>query len=140
MEKIKELLASTPLKATPQRLAILKEIHKYGHIDLDSIYKNLSKTFPSMSLATVYKNLHTLKENGVIKELNVDSQKNKYEIAAQEKHHHLVCKMCGEITDIFLDTQQISQQLKNVDGFDVEYCEVFCYGVCKSCKEKAKGN
>ncbi len=140
MEKIKKLLEGTPLKATPQRLAILKEIAKFGHIDLDSIYKNLSRTFPSMSLATVYKNLHTLKEHGVIKELNINEIKNKYEIAAQKKHHHLVCKVCGEVTDIFLDTTQIAEQTKSLEGFDVDYCEVFCYGVCSKCKEKEKGN
>jgi Fur family peroxide stress response transcriptional regulator len=140
MEKVKNLLSDTALKATPQRLAILKEISKAGHIDLDTIYKNLSKSFPSMSLATVYKNLHTLKENGIIKELNVDNLKNKYELSNQPKHHHLVCKVCGEITDIFLDTAQISQQTQHIEGFDVDYCEVFCYGTCPKCKEKAKGN
>ncbi len=137
MEKVKKLLEHTSLKATPQRLAILKEIAKMGHVDLETMHKNLSKNFPSMSLATIYKNLHTLKDVGVIKELNIDNTKNKYEIAAQEKHHHLVCKMCGEVTDVFLDTNQISQQLRDVENFDVDYCEVYCYGVCSKCKEKS---
>ncbi len=139
MEAIKKLLEHTQLKVTPQRLAILKEISKYGHIDLDSIYKNLSKAFPSMSLATVYKNLHILKEEKVIKELNIDNAKNKYEIAAQPKHHHFVCKQCGQVTDIFLDMSQIEEQVRN-NGFDVDHCEVYCYGVCDKCREKKKNS
>ncbi len=139
MEKVKSLLEHTSLKATPQRLAILQEIAKMGHADLDTIHKNLSKNFPSMSLATIYKNLHTLKEFGIIKELNIDNSKNKYEIAAQRKHHHLVCKVCGEVTDVFLDINAIGEQLKNIEGFDVDYCEVYCYGTCSKCKEKSAG-
>lgn len=133
MEKIKKLLEHTQLKVTPQRLAILKEISKYGHIDLDSIYKNLSKEFPSMSLATVYKNLHTLKEQKIIRELNIDNAKNKYEIAEQPKHHHFVCQQCGQVIDIFLNIGSIEKQVKD-DGFDVDHCEVYCYGLCNKCK------
>ncbi len=139
MEKVKRLLEHTPLKATPQRLAILNEIASMGHADLETIHNNLSKNFPSMSLATIYKNLHTLKEFGVIKELNIDNTKNKYEIAAQPKHHHLVCKVCGEVTDVFLDISTIGPQLKDVEGFDVDYCEVYCYGTCSNCKNKSAG-
>ncbi len=140
MEKIRELLENTPLKATPQRLAILKEIHQAGHIDLESIYKNISKTFPSMSLATVYKNLHLLKEYGVIKELSLKDRKNKYEIAAQPKHHHLICKVCGEVVDVFLNTESLDSQIKNLEGFSVEHCEVYCYGICEKCKQKMENN
>ncbi len=140
MEKIRELLEHTPLKATPQRLAILKEIEQAGHIDLDTIYKNISKTFPSMSLATVYKNLHLLKEYGVIKELSIKDRKSKYEIAAQPKHHHLICKVCGEVTDIFIDTSQIDKQIKEMEGFSAEHCEVYCYGICNKCKQKMENH
>ena len=84
--------------------------------------------------------MHTLKEYGIIKELNIDNLKNKYEIAAQKKHHHLVCKVCGDVIDVFLDTTQIAEQTQQLEGFDVDYCEVFCYGVCNKCKEKQKGN
>ncbi len=140
MEKIRKLMEHAPLKATPQRLAILKEIEEAGHIDLDTIYKNISRNFPSMSLATVYKNLHLLKEHGIIKELSIEGKKSKYEIAAQPKHHHLVCKVCGEITDIFIDTDQIDAQIKQLEGFDVEHCEIYCYGICSKCKEKMENN
>ncbi len=139
MEKVKSLLENTPLKSTPQRLAILKEIEKMGHADLDTIHKNLSENFPSMSLATIYKNLHTLQEFGIIKKLSISNAKDKYEIAAQPKHHHLVCKVCGEVTDIFLDIDTIGSQLQNLKGFDVDYCEVYCYGTCSKCKEKTTG-
>lgn len=136
MEYVKELLKDTPLKATPQRLAILKEIYEAGHIDLESIYKNLSNSFPSMSLATVYKNIHTLKKYGVIKELAISGSKSKYEIAKQKPHHHLICKVCGNVIDIDIDTSFLKKQLKDLKDFEVTNCDIYCYGICSRCKNK----
>jgi len=137
MENVKDFLKNTPLKATPQRLAILKEIQEAGHIDLDSIYKNLSESFPSMSLATVYKNIHMLKKYGVIRELTISGAKSKYEIAYQKPHHHLICKVCGSVMDVEVDTSFLKQQLKNLKGFDVSNCDIYCYGICEECKHKS---
>ncbi len=134
---IKEMLYSRNLKATPQRLAILNEIIRAGHIDLDTIYKNISKSFPSMSLATVYKNIHTLKEHGIIKELAISGAKNKYEIAEQKPHHHLICKVCGDVIDIEVDTSFLNQQLKELKDFEVSNCDIYCYGVCSKCRNKS---
>ena len=139
MEYVKELLKDTPLKATPQRLAILKEIYEAGHIDLESIYKNLSNSFPSMSLATVYKNIHTLKKYGVIKELAISGSKSKYEIAKQKPHHHLICKVCGNVIDIDIDTSFLKRQLKDLKDFEITNCDIYCYGICSRCKNKTSG-
>ncbi len=139
MEKVKKLLENTALKATPQRLSILKEIIKSGHIDLDSIYKNLSKSFPSMSLATVYKNIHTLKKHHLIKELSIENEKSKYEIAAQKEHSHFVCTQCGSVIDVEVDKKDLLAQVENnANNFDVQSCDVYFYGVCEKCKNSAK--
>ncbi len=137
MEHVKGLLKDTPLKATPQRLAILNEIYTAGHIDLEGIYNNLSSSFPSMSLATVYKNIHTLKKYGVIKELTISGAKSKYEIAYQKPHHHLICKMCGEVIDIEIDTSFLKKQLKDLENFEISNCDIYCYGICSKCRNKS---
>ncbi len=139
MEKIKEMLRATNLKATPQRLAILEEIKRAGHIDLETIYRNISEHFPSMSLATVYKNIHTLKKHGLIKELAISGAKSKYEIAFQKPHHHLICKVCGDVIDIDIDTSFLKKQLKEVKDFEISSCDIYCYGVCSKCRNKTQG-
>ncbi len=58
-----KILKENHLKITPQRLAILKEIQKFGHISIDEIYENVKESNPSMSLATIYKNLASIKTN-----------------------------------------------------------------------------
>ena len=41
MQHYKEILDKSTLKATPQRLAILKELEKSGHANIDEIYENV---------------------------------------------------------------------------------------------------
>ena len=50
------------LKYTRQREAILENIkHRTDHPTADDVYQDVSKTFPNISLGTVYRNLSVLK-------------------------------------------------------------------------------
>ncbi len=84
------LLKKHHLKATPQRVAMLDIIYKHGHITIDNIYSALKKNYQSLSLSTVYKNILTLRDKGIVNELKVPNSKNYYELM-QKKHHHLIC-------------------------------------------------
>ena len=58
MKNLHSILKKTPLKSTPQRLAILNTIQKNGHICVEDMFKELKPQFPSLSLATIYKNIN----------------------------------------------------------------------------------
>ena len=51
------LLKDNNLKVTPQRLTIVEELYVNGHMNIDQVYKSLQEKFPSISLATIYKNI-----------------------------------------------------------------------------------
>ena len=69
-----KILKDNHLKITPQRLAILKEIQKCGHISIDEIYENIKESNPSMSLATIYKNLASMQEARIVEEDKLPNQ------------------------------------------------------------------
>ena len=113
------LLKMKELKATPQRISVLKELDKKTHPTIDDLYDSLKKENPSMSLATVYKNLATLKEKGVVIEVNVADGKMRYDIYSKP-HIHLVCQQCGAIEDVDYDEslhayQTILEKNKNIE-------------------------
>ncbi|MGC1454926.1 MAG: transcriptional repressor, partial [Nitrospirota bacterium] len=67
-------------KLTPQRIAILDYIiGNKDHPSADDIYREVSKKFTTMSLATVYTTLAALKERGVVLELTMDPDKKRYD-------------------------------------------------------------
>lgn len=94
------LLKDANLKATPQRISVLRALGKHEHPTIDELYENIKKEYPTISLATVYKNLNTLIDEKLVIEINVPNQKTKYDIY-EEPHIHIVCEKCGNIHDIY---------------------------------------
>ncbi|WP_456479328.1 Fur family transcriptional regulator [Nautilia sp.] len=135
MKQIKGLLEESNLKITPQRLAILKELEKKGHASIEEIYENIRDFFPSISLATIYKNITALKDEKIISEICLH-QKPKFEIT-KEPHAHFICKKCGMVEDVpFSDLIKAEIEEKYPDTQK----ELYIYGVCKNCKEKESKN
>lgn len=93
------LLKEHNLKATPQRIAVLKVLDKHEHPTMDELYADIKQEHPSVSLATVYKNVNTLKSAGVVAEVNIPNGKMRYDIYLSP-HIHVVCDKCQNIQDI----------------------------------------
>ena len=86
-------------KVTTQRLAIYKFIlTRKDHPTADQIYQKLKTDYPTLSLGTVYKTLHTLNELGLIQELGFNEGSIRYD-PDMELHINLVCSKCGKIED-----------------------------------------
>ena len=66
MLTIKERIQETGLKATPQRIAIYKEMQKLGHACADVVSENLKDSFPSLTVATIYNVLDSFVEVGLL--------------------------------------------------------------------------
>lgn len=109
MEKLVKILKEKNLKLTPQRLAILNFLDKKTHPTIEEIYEEVKKNFPSISLATIYKNINTLKEHQIVIELNPGG-KLKYDINLVP-HIHAICKNCGKIEDFY--NEEIINNCKN---------------------------
>ena len=129
MKNLKSLLEESNLKITPQRLAILKELENKGHASIEEIYETIKEMFPSISLATIYKNINSLKEEGIISEICLH-QKPKYELQ-KDPHAHFICKNCGYVEDV-----PFSEILdKNIDDkYPNSQKELYIYGICSKCK------
>ncbi len=135
MQNISRMLKEKNLKLTPQRLAIFNLLYNAdNHPTAESIYKELVEIHPSMSLATVYKTLDSLKKSNLIQELNVGEDSFRYD-AKCNFHIHLICKSCKEVFDLpaLPAINEIKKEIKEIENFTVDYEQVFFYGICKSC-------
>lgn len=126
------ILSKKNLKITPQRLEILNLIHKAGHIDIDVLYKQIKRHFPSVSLATIYKNITVMVKNDIINEVKINQNKTKYELVTKP-HAHLICTNCLTVEDINIDEKCL---LENVKGFNIQFVNIQVYGLCQNCKIK----
>eukprot|EP01029_Cantina_marsupialis_P004997 TRINITY_DN1531_c0_g1_i1.p2 TRINITY_DN1531_c0_g1~~TRINITY_DN1531_c0_g1_i1.p2 ORF type:complete len:134 (+),score=15.44 TRINITY_DN1531_c0_g1_i1:138-539(+) len=127
------LLKEYNLKVTPQRVAIVDELYTNGHMNIDELYQNLLKKFPSISLATIYKNVNAMVEKIFLKEVKIPESKSVYELA-KEEHSHLVCSSCGKIEDINVDTSILNDSILTISNFKVKDTKVVFTGVCSDCQ------
>lgn len=87
------------LKLTQQRLEIFRELAEAGdHPTAETLHRRLLSRLPSLSLDTVYRTLATFEQYGLISRIDSVESQARFEMAAQG-HHHVVCRMCGKITD-----------------------------------------
>ena len=130
------LLKENGLKATFQRMNILDVVEKNGHMSVEDIYDEVTKVHPSLSLATIYKNIILMMEKGVLVEVPIAGKKPKYELAKTD-HIHLVCTECGDVEDkpCAEDTDKLFDELTEKEHFKLNMRQVNLYGVCASCQE-----
>lgn len=125
------LLKENDLKATIQRTSILQSIDKAGHINVDDIYEDVKKQYPTLSLATIYKNIIVMQENNVIVEVPMNGEKSKYELKKDE-HMHLICEKCGFIMDTKITSQ--TKEALVIENFQLQSSQINLFGLCQQCQ------
>lgn len=129
------LLKHHQLKVTPQRIAIIELMQYAGHINIDDLYQAIREKFASISLATLYKNIHTMMDVSLIREVKISGQKTKYEIE-KESHAHVMCKCCGELKDIPFNPNNLLQTSMAISHYQAEEVSIVISGICPECQKK----
>ena len=71
------------------------------HPNAETVYNHVKKELPTITLATVYRNLNAMVEAGQIIRMEIN---NEYHYDADTRaHQHCICRSCGKIIDVFQD-------------------------------------
>lgn len=123
------------LKYSRQREALLKLLCGVkNHPTAEWLYTQLKKDFPSISLATVYRNLALLSEIGEIMKIDVGNGREHYD-GNTDNHYHFYCNCCGNIFDVNMDyVSCIDKAAESVLNADIENHSLVFNGTCAECK------
>jgi len=131
-----EALERSGQRATKQRehiFALLLE--KRDHPTADEVYARARSGMPSISLATVYNCLETLTETRLIRQVNFEREPTRY-CPNLTQHAHFYCKESGEIVDIELSDELVSQLKAALpEGFTAQHIEIAYDGKCGDCHD-----
>lgn len=121
-------------RMTNQRLKILEYLQAtHSHPTAEKVYRNVKESLPTITLATVYRNLNLLASRGDILRITINNE-YRYDIN-NECHQHFVCSNCSRIFDIC--NKEINALVKeriDSDSFSVESIKVIVRGKCKDCE------
>jgi Fe2+ or Zn2+ uptake regulation protein len=103
------------------------------------VYELVRHTRPHIGLATVYRALHQLTEQGLIKEFGRDADCIRYD-ARTNRHDHAICTECGALLDLPVEVQvsgAMLQKAAQAAGITLASHEIRIYGTCAACQAKA---
>jgi Fe2+ or Zn2+ uptake regulation protein len=122
---------------TKQRQLILDVLRGTdGHPTADTIYEQVRKMMPQISLGTIYRNLRVLIESGEIQELNYGSSHSRFD-GNPSDHYHFVCRDCRAVTDLDLPLlREINALAAEAVNGRVDSHRLEVYGLCACCSKK----
>ncbi len=102
------------------------------------VYESVRQVRPRIGLATVYRILHQLSAQGLIKEMGQAGDCSRYD-ACTYRHDHAICTECGALLDIPLEIQLSMEELRaaaQATGLELGSHEVRIYGRCTACQTR----
>ena len=140
LRTFRELCGKHGIAMTHQRQVLYETMQgMYGHPSPEEVFAAVKQRIPSISLATVYKNIHLFVESGVLRELSMHHGTLRVEMN-KHPHHHLVCSLCRKVTDLpddaesGLELQAFETTLPG--GFLVERISMDVIGICHDCQRR----
>lgn len=123
-------------RVTPQRRLILDAICEGGgHSTLEEIQRRVQATQPSVNTSTIYRTLDFLCELRLVVAAEVNGGRVVYEIASQQRHHHLVCRRCGVIVQIdHAEVNAFFASLEAQYGYRIDMDHLALFGLCQDCQ------
>ena len=127
------------IKYSRQRESIVNFLaSRTDHPTAETIYQNIKKEFPNISLGTVYRNLEILSESGEIRKLEMAGSQRRFD-GTMENHFHVKCVKCDRVSDAELPlVQEILDSLKELDGYEIVLSHLEFSGICPECRKNNK--
>lgn len=139
MDTVKRAIAKLKeagFKITERRVAMLEVLSNTDrHQTAKDVTQKLTPKFPGISPDTIYRNLHTFSELGILEETEFEGEKYFLKHCdMKEHHHHFICTNCGKSINIKMcPLNYFEDQLEDVEITDHRF-EIF--GLCADCKKQ----
>jgi len=128
----RNLLLSTRLRATDQRIALLRTLSQLrGPVPVEALTKSAQGAY---DLATAYRTLEAFVRAGLAKRIELSQGRALFELAGAH-HHHAVCTICGRIKDIHACLPAgLNARVRRTSGFArIDDHQLEFFGVCTLC-------
>jgi Fur family peroxide stress response transcriptional regulator len=134
MSEFRRSCVEKGLAVTHQRMVIYRVLSESAeHPSPEMLYERVRKEIPSISLGTIYKNLKTFSDAGLITEVSLHHETLRVD-AHTEPHHHLVCIRCKSVSDLEEeDIAPVRVRKRLPKGFTLQRISVEIQGLCAKC-------
>lgn len=133
------------LREKGHRVTHLREVlidfllQEKGHWHIQDMAERLMKKYPSLGIATVYRTVNLLVEEGFLTKTEMGTGPARYEVTPDEHHDHLTCVDCGLIVEFENDKiEELQMKISKELGFELVDHTLELYGHCPNPKTCTK--
>ena len=121
---------------TIQKKLVLDAVLRLAdHPTAEQVYAEVVKEHPTVSKATVYRNLNGLSQSGVLRHIPMPDGADRFDHRLAP-HAHIECTVCGRVCDAFVeDDAGLDAQVERQTGFRGATHELMFRGVCPGCAQ-----
>lgn len=106
-------------------------------VSLNDLYQFIKTSLPKTAFSTVFRIVRKLEEDGKIIRIDWRERGSRYEWADLPHHHHIVCQICGNVTDIDDTVLNFDEnKVRQHTGYTVQRHSIELEGVCPDCQKK----
>jgi len=123
--------------AIPTRNTRQKDAIRAAFVETDrplspeEVLSYAQRAVADVSIATVYRNLKTMVEDGWLVPVQLPGEAPRYEPAGKEHHHHFLCNECRRVYELDGCVPAINPKLPR--GFRALGHDLLLYGICAAC-------
>ena len=119
-------------RTTAQRKAIHHVLEESGRpLSPPEIFNAARGLAPGLGMATVYRTIKRLLDDGNISQVELPGEAPRYERSGMRHHHHFRCNACNKVYDLVGCSGEFTDGTPK--GFAVESHEVYLFGRCEAC-------
>ena len=130
-----EILKENGYKKTDKREILIDmfgETSKY--LSARDLLQVLKPKYPGMSFDTIYRNLSTFVELGILEETEMNGERKfRMQCESDHHHHHFICTDCGEVRELSICPMEMVGE--KLPGYSIEHHKFEIYGNCPNCIE-----
>jgi Fur family ferric uptake transcriptional regulator len=106
-----------------------------GHISAEEIHEKVRQQYPFVNISTIYRTLNLLKKLRLISETDLGDGYVRFELLERGRHHHLVCRRCGESFAFEHELlRPLQLRLLKKYGFTADVDHFAIFGLCQQCR------
>jgi Fe2+ or Zn2+ uptake regulation protein len=131
------MIRSCGLRLSSARRLVLEALYTAeSPVKAEQIASGLDGRLPRSDLASVYRNLDTMEQLGLVRHVHVGHGPGRYEPASQPREY-LVCERCETVTSIPADQlDAVRSAIRAATGFEPRFHHFPISGVCPDCSAR----
>lgn len=106
-----------------------------GPLSIQDISTDLLRKSIAVDVVSIYRTLELFMRLGIVHEVEFGEGMKRYELfSPDEHHHHLVCEICGLVTEITVPLERkILEEVEHITNYQIKRHSLEFFGRCKAC-------